>query len=184
MKLSLLFVIILIFPINLLADDIDWSKLNEVDSHYFIEISVKGCTLTLWDISGEKPEIVKVYKAGTPKQSPYIHIPLGWCRITRIQFDPAWYPTQKIKEYFKSHKGIDLPDVVKPGDPENYMGSVKLTLDCKGPRGPIFRIHGCRAVDEKLVGTRCSSGCTRMKNAEGRELGKTVDVGTPVYIHM
>lgn len=43
-----------------------------------------------------------------------------------------------------------------------------------------FSIHG--TDDDSVIGTRCSAGCVRMRNADVEELYENIEVGIPVIL--
>ena len=68
----------------------------------------------------------------------------------------------------------ELVDFVKPGVKDNPMGPFKIILS----HGYGFRIHGNN--NPGSIGHSVTSGCIRMRNDEGREMAKRIDVGTEV----
>jgi L,D-transpeptidase ErfK/SrfK len=99
--------------------------------------------------------------------------PLISTSITKKVADPAWYPPASIREYM-SNKGIDLPDVVKPG-PKNPLGQYALHL-----RIPGYLIHG--TDKQTSVGTFVSSGCMRLMREPIEFLYQAAEIGTPVNV--
>lgn len=103
--------------------------------------------------------------------------PTGSGRITKIEFNPRWYPPPVTRATFKE-KGIDLPSVVPPNHPLNFMGAFKIHLSHCTTRGCFYRIHGNN--DQSKIGKRVTGGCVRMYNEEGIEMARLVPVGTKV----
>jgi len=67
------------------------------------------------------------------------------------------------------------------GHEKHRLGSRWLGL--KGdPALKGYGIHGCRADEEHEIGTECSQGCVRMRNAEVEEVYDIVPVNTRVVI--
>lgn len=147
--------------------------------HYYIEISISGRRLTLFEkgVNGERSEVA-AYAVGTALRGLDTY-PLGLGKVTAVQFDPWWYPTPYARQVFRE-RGIALPAKVPPGDPLNYMGPFKISLSHKTRKGAIYRIHGNN--DPKRVGRRVTGGCFVMNNAEGIELARRIRVGTEVNI--
>jgi hypothetical protein len=80
--------------------------------------------------------------------------PLGKREITRIVWNPWWYPP-KNREWAKDE--VDMP----PG-PKNPMGPVKMDI------GARYYIHGTN--EEWTVGRPVTHGCVRLKNADAKEM--------------
>ena len=93
--------------------------------------------------------------------------PQGVGKVTQIAINPTWYPTPKTISHFKT-KGIDLPNAVPPGHPQNYMGAAKINLTHSIDGKTIYRIHG--TINDKTIGSYESSGCIRMKNKDAVEV--------------
>ena len=67
------------------------------------------------------------------------------------------------------------------GHEKHRLGSRWLGL--KGdPSLKGYGIHGCRADEETEIGTQCSQGCVRMRNADVEEIYDIVPVNTRVVI--
>lgn len=103
--------------------------------------------------------------------------PTGSGRIIKIEFSPRWYPPPVTRATFRE-KGIDLPSVVPPHHPLNFMGDFKIHLSHCTERGCFYRIHGNN--DKSKIGKRVTGGCVRMYNEEGMEMARLVPVGTKV----
>jgi len=103
--------------------------------------------------------------------------PMGPGRITKIEFNPKWYPPPVTRATFKE-KGINLPSVVPAGHPLNFMGAFKIHISHCTSRGCFYRIHGNN--DKSKIGKRVTGGCVRMYNDEGVELARFVPIGTKV----
>ncbi len=148
-------------------------------SRYYIEISISGNTLTLFEKSGEGNLMpLRQYPVGSAVRGLDIY-PTGLGRVTGIYFDPWWYPTPYSRQVFRE-RGIELPPAVPPGHPLNYMGKFKITLSHKTRKGAIYRIHG--ANNPQRVGRRVTGGCFVMYNDQGLELARAISVGTEVNI--
>ena len=99
--------------------------------------------------------------------------PQGWGVVTGISFEPSWRPTPAMKERALK-KGKPLPEYVGPGVKDNPMGPFKIILS----HGYGFRIHGNN--NPNSIGRPVTSGCIRMRNDEGKDMAKLIDVGTEV----
>jgi lipoprotein-anchoring transpeptidase ErfK/SrfK len=146
---------------------------------YFIEISISGNLLTLYEKNGtsEKTPIAE-YTVGTAVRGLKTY-PLGLGKVTGIYFNPWWYPTPYSRQVFRE-RGIDLPSAVPPGHRLNYMGPFKISLSHRTRKGAIYRIHGNN--DPKRVGRRVTGGCFVMDNTDGLALARKIRVGTEVNI--
>ena len=146
---------------------------------YQIKISVSERKLYLYQREGTAVlNLLRKYDIATAIRG-LDPVPLGFGRITKIEFNPRWYPPPITRAIFKA-KGINLPTVVKPGDPLNFMGAFKIYLSHCTSRGCFYRIHGNN--DKSKIGKRVTGGCVRMYNEEGLELARKVSVGTEVII--
>jgi len=146
---------------------------------YRVVVSVSQCKLRIFhrtDEVGLQP--VKEYVVGTASRA-LDEAPLGKGTIVDIELNPAWNPTDYTRTIYRQ-KGIELPRVVPPGAPLNYMGSFKIILSHKTSHGAVYRIHGNN--DPARVGKRITGGCICMKNDEGLELAAMLSVGTEVDI--
>ncbi|WP_218109094.1 L,D-transpeptidase [Desulfolutivibrio sulfoxidireducens] len=143
----------------------------ERKNRYAIEVFLSECKLVLYEKQadgGRHP--MRTFVVATPAND--VEPPQGWGVITQIEFEPWWRPTENMKRRARQ-KGRSLPDVVPPGA-KNPMGPFKMHLS----HGFAFRIHGNN--DPKSIGRRVTNGCIRMRNDEGVELAKILDVGTEV----
>jgi L,D-transpeptidase YcfS len=104
---------------------------------------------------------LKTYIVSTGKDN--IEKPFGVGMISKISLNPIWYPTADTIKSFKK-RGINLPNVVLPGDKYNYMGAAKINLTHEVNGKSTYRIHG--TLNEKTLGTNESAGCIRMKNSD------------------
>ena len=121
------------------------------------------------------------YRVATVKKTEKKY-PVGKGVVTKIEFNPAWYPTPRTRGEF-AKKNIFLAEKIPAGHKFNYMGSFKIHLSHSVPgKGEVFRIHGTRKEDESKIGTRASGGCIRMFNAEGESLARKISIGTEVEI--
>ncbi len=155
------------------------NRTQETHANYYIEVSLSRCTLSLY----EKREhdsllLLKEYRVGTAAKG-IPAFPLGKGKVTRIELNPWWHPTEYTREIYRQ-KGIALPKAVPPGDPLNYMGAFKIYLSHTTARGNIYRIHGTN--NTKRLGRRVTGGCICMDNTEGLDLARTISVGTEVNI--
>jgi len=101
------------------------------------------------------------YPVAVPKSNLY-HRPTEG-ELIKIIVNPAWYPTEKTRNYYLKTKGVELPKIVPPTDPRNAMGAAKLIIKFNGVSEPI-RIHGTN--DPNSIGKRITRGCIRLRNKD------------------
>lgn len=143
----------------------------ERKNRYAVEVFLADCKLVLYEKlpdGGRRP--ARTFQVATPAGD--VEPPQGWGVITQIEFEPWWRPTENMKRRARQ-KGRSLPDVMPPGK-QNPMGPFKMHLS----HGDAFRIHGNN--DPKSIGRKVTNGCIRMRNDEGMELARILDVGTEV----
>ncbi len=102
--------------------------------------------------------------------------PIGTTKVVKKDRDPAWRPTQSIRDEH-ARDGDILPAVIPGGSPENPLGRFALRLGF-----PEYLIHG---VDERKtygIGMRVTHGCIRMYPTDIEALFPMVVVNTPVEI--
>jgi lipoprotein-anchoring transpeptidase ErfK/SrfK len=146
---------------------------------YYVEISISGTKLTLFETNGNGERVpVAEYPVGTAVRGLATY-PLGLGKVTGIYFNPWWHPTPYSRQVFRG-RGIELPSAVPPGHPLNYMGPFKIALSHKTWKGAIYRIHGNN--NPKRVGRRVTGGCFVMNNDDGLALAHKIKVGTEVNI--
>lgn len=181
---SFLILLCISIMISLLVSLFRWSAAYSEDqitkttpATYQIVVRVAERKLRLYEQNGQgglnlrqEYEVATAIKGLKPQ-------PMGAGRITKIEFNPRWYPPPVTKETFKE-KGIDLPSVVPPHHPLNYMGAFKIHLSHCTERGCFYRIHGNN--DQSKIGKRVTGGCVRMNNEEGTAMARLVPVGTKV----
>lgn len=100
--------------------------------------------------------------------------PVTQAQVTAKVDDPAWYPNENTREWYRREKNEILPPVV-PAGPENPLGQHALILDADG-----LLIHGTHRPAG--VGMRVSQGCIRLYPESIANLIGQVPVGTPVRI--
>ena len=67
------------------------------------------------------------------------------------------------------------------GHAKHRLGAYWLGLkSTDGHKG--YGIHGCPKTEEELIGTQCSKGCVRMRDAEIEEIYEIIPVGTRVRV--
>ena len=178
--LSLCFFTTIVQAKNNAADTIK-SKQQAQDKSYYIEVSISKCKLTLFEKTPSHSLVpIREYKVGTAAWGLEV-IPTGKGFVTRIDFNPYWFPTEYTREIY-AQKGVTLPAAVQPGDPLNYMGTFKISLSHTTSHGSIYRIHGNN--NSNRVGKRVTGGCVCMDNKEGEELARMIKVGTEVNVVM
>jgi lipoprotein-anchoring transpeptidase ErfK/SrfK len=187
MKSLFLGVMIIILALPLMAEEnrpshstaLTDTPANAEKKQSLVEISIRRETLILFEKNDEGRWVPRQeYKVGTAVQG-LDEYPRGKGKVTAISFNPWWYPTPYSREVFRE-RGIDLPHAVRPGDPLNYMGAVKISLSHSTSKGAIYRIHGNN--NPGRVGRRVTGGCFVMYNEDVLELARIISVGTEVNI--
>jgi L,D-transpeptidase YnhG len=157
----------------------DATKAGKMQRKYSIEVSISKRILTINEIDGtDLITFVREYSVGTVARGVET-FPIGKGRVTKIDFNPIWYPTEYTREIYRK-KGIELPKAIPAGSSLNYMGAFKIHLSHKTSHGAVYRIHGNN--NQNRVGKRVTGGCICMDNKEGLELAKLISVGTEVNI--
>ena len=148
------------------------AEFNASKNRYSIEVRLSQRRLYLYEnLPDGSRHLARAYTVAVPGRD--MEAPQGWGVVTGISFEPWWRPTPAMKERARK-KGKTLPEVVKPGVKENPMGPFKIILS----HGYGFRIHGNN--NPGSIGRPVTSGCIRMRNDEGKDLAKLIDVGTEV----
>jgi len=145
---------------------------NDRKNRYIIEVHLSERKLYLYEnLPDGSRHLARTYVVAVPGRD--MEAPHGWGVVTGISFEPTWVPTPAMKERAKK-KGKTLPTMVKPGAKDNPMGPFKIILS----HGYGFRIHGNN--NPGSIGHSVTSGCIRMRNDEGKDMAKMIDVGTEV----
>lgn len=100
--------------------------------------------------------------------------PVTQAQVTAKVDNPAWYPNENTREWYRREKNEILPPVV-PAGPENPLGQHALILNADG-----LLIHGTHRPAG--VGMRVSQGCIRLYPESIANLIGQVPVGTQVRI--
>ncbi|WP_428559421.1 MAG: L,D-transpeptidase [Solidesulfovibrio sp. DCME] len=141
-------------------------------NRYSIEVRLSQRRLYLYEnLPDGSRHLARSYTVAVPGRD--MEAPQGWGVVTGISFEPWWRPTAAMKERARK-QGKELPEVVKPGVKENPMGPFKIILS----HGFGFRIHGNN--NPGSIGRPVTSGCIRMRNDEGKDMARMIDVGTEV----
>jgi len=145
---------------------------NARKNRYVIEVHLGEHRLYLYEnLPDGTRRLVHAYVVAVPGRD--MEAPHGWGVVTGISFEPTWVPTQAMRVRARK-KGKTLPPFVKPGVKANPMGSFKIILS----HGNGYRIHGNN--NPGSIGRSVTSGCIRMRNAEGKDMAQMIDVGTEV----
>ncbi len=99
--------------------------------------------------------------------------PTGEMRVAHKLDNPAWYPTQGVRDYYAA-QGEWVPAMVPPG-PDNPLGAHAIVLDRDG-----YLIHGTHRPAG--VGMRVSQGCIRLYPEGISKLIRAVPMGARVRI--
>ncbi|HML55649.1 MAG TPA: L,D-transpeptidase [Solidesulfovibrio magneticus] len=150
----------------------DAAAYNARKNHYSIEVHLSQRKLFLYEnLPDGSRHLARSYVVAVPGRD--MEAPQGWGVVTGISFEPSWRPTPAMKERALK-KGKPLPEYVGPGVKDNPMGPFKIILS----HGYGFRIHGNN--NPNSIGRPVTSGCIRMRNDEGKDMAKLIDVGTEV----
>ena len=150
----------------------DAAAYNARKNRYSIEVHLSQRKLFLYEnLPDGSRHLARSYVVAVPGRD--MEAPQGWGVVTGISFEPWWRPTPAMKERARK-QGKTLPEVVKPGVRENPMGPFKIILS----HGYGVRIHGNN--NPGSIGRPVTSGCIRMRNDEGKDMAKLIDVGTEV----
>jgi lipoprotein-anchoring transpeptidase ErfK/SrfK len=98
--------------------------------------------------------------------------PVGEYTVGPKTPDPTWYVPPNLQ------REQGLPPVVRPGDPRNPLGSHWITL--VHPRIQGLGIHGTN--DDRVIGSRATYGCIRLRNEDVSRLFDLVSEGMRVRI--
>ena len=154
------------------TSDERYAEFAASNNRYSIEVRLSQRRLYLYEnLPDGSRRLAQVYTVAVPSRD--MEAPQGWGVVTGVSFEPWWRPTPAMKERARK-KGKTLPESVPPGVKENPMGTFKIFLS----HGMGFRIHGNN--NPGSIGRPVTSGCIRMRNDEGREMAKRIDVGTEV----
>ena len=154
------------------AGDDRYAEFAASNNRYSIEVRLSQRRLYLYEnFPDGSRRLAQAYTVAVPSKD--MEAPQGWGVVTGVSFEPWWRPTPAMKERARK-KGKTLPESVRPGVKENPMGTFKIFLS----HGMGFRIHGNN--NPGSIGRPVTSGCIRMRNDEGREMAKRIDVGTEV----
>lgn len=154
------------------AMETDAAAQSALKNHFAIEVHLSQRKLFLYEnLPDGSRHLVRQYVVAVPGRD--MEAPQGWGVVTGISFEPSWRPTPAMKERALK-KGKPLPEYVGPGVKDNPMGTFKIILS----HGYGFRIHGNN--NPGSIGRPVTSGCIRMRNDEGKDMAKMIDVGTEV----
>ncbi|HRY76984.1 MAG TPA: L,D-transpeptidase [Candidatus Paceibacterota bacterium] len=133
------------------------------DYDYLLLVEISSKTLILYQLDGDQKEI-KRFPVATPLSSKALPLPLIGT-VTKIEINPAWYPTSATRSAYLKKYGKELPAVIRAGDPRNAMGKAQLVIAYtnKSFHLPI-RIHGNN--DRASIGKKATRGCIRMLNED------------------
>ena len=140
---------------------------------FYIKIKISEKKLIL--IKNEKR--IKEFPIAVPAGN-YYPLPLTG-KITEIEYNPFWYPTEGTRRDYFRKWGVELPRIISPGHPQNAMGKVKFIIKFEDSFTPLVRIHGTNESDS--IGKRITRGCVRLFNQDILELAKMIE-GTKTFV--
>lgn len=111
-------------------------------------------------IDGFNRRELATFPVALPRVTPKLPV-LG--EVERVIIDPIWWPTKPTRNYYKAVRNMELPEIIRPGDPRNAMGKAVIKIKfLSGDINNAVVIHGTN--DLSSIGKRISRGCIRMKN--------------------
>ena len=138
---------------------IDQSALQPGQPDIKITVNVPSFRLTLWQNGKE----VKRYEVGVGmKKYPIV---IGQRRITQVIWNPEWVPPDS-EWVSEGHSDVEPGEHVKPGDPRNPLGKLKI------PLGDGFLLH--QAAKPSDLGHLVSHGCIRVLKDEIGDLATKI----------
>lgn len=143
---------------------ISWPLSAEEKSEYLLIVDISKRNLTIYLTEDGETEIAS-YLIAVPKND-WLPLPLIG-EVKKTELNPLWYPTKKTRIAYLNKNGVELPEIIKPGDQKNAMGLAKIVVEFENFKTPI-RIHGTN--DPSSIGKRVSRGCIRMHNNQILEL--------------
>jgi len=123
-----------------------------------LTLNVPTFRLTLWQNGKE----VKSYFVGVGMKDYPIYI--GDREASQVIWNPTWIPPKS--DWVGERKGIKPGQVIKPGDPRNPIGKVKI------PLGDAYLIH--QAAKPTDLGNLVSHGCVRMLRSDLYDLAEKI----------
>jgi murein L,D-transpeptidase YcbB/YkuD len=145
------------------SDKLTGSKIEKTtlvagDGNIEITVNVPAFQLTLWQNGKE----VKTYPIGVGMKDYPIYI--GDRLATEVIWNPNWIPPDS--EWVEGSKNVKPLEVIKPTDPRNPLGKLKI------PLGDGYLIHQAKGVND--LGELVSHGCVRMLKADLFDLGEKI----------
>lgn len=135
-------------------------------AEYLIRVDFREARLYLYDDGRE----VGNFPVALPMVNPKLPI-IGI--VERVEENPYWAPTKATREYYFKKSGVELPKLIRPGDPRNAMGKRKIRIAFDDAHvNQTIRIHGTN--QEESIGRRVSRGCIRMRNDDIKKLSEII----------
>jgi lipoprotein-anchoring transpeptidase ErfK/SrfK len=123
-----------------------------------ITVDVPAFRLTLWQNGKE----VKTYRIGVGLRD--YPITISERKVTELIWNPAWIPPDS--DWVAGRKGVKPGQVIKPTDPRNPLGKLKI------PLGAGYLIHEAKGAGD--LGSLVSHGCVRMMRADLYDLAEKI----------
>ena len=123
-----------------------------------LTLNVPSFRLTLWQNDRE----VKSYFVGVGEKDYPVYI--GDREATEVIWNPAWIVPSS--DWTRGRKGVRPGQVVKPTNPNNPLGKLKI------PLGDGYLIHQAAATTD--LGGLVSHGCVRMLRADLYDLAEKI----------
>lgn len=137
---------------------IEKTELAPGEADIKITVNVPAFQMTLWQNGRE----VKTYWIGVGMKDYPIYI--GRRQASAVIWNPNWIPPDS--DWVTGHKGVKVGEVIKPTDPRNPLGRLKI------PLGDGFLIHQATGVDN--LGSLVSHGCVRVLLPDLYDLGEKI----------
>lgn len=132
---------------------------------YSIEVNISEKKLFLI----KDKEKMKEFPIAVPSGN-YFALPLIG-EVSKIIYNPVWYPTEATRRDYFARKGVELPRIVRADDPRNALGKVNFIIKFQGFTG-LIRIHGTN--EPESIGKKITRGCIRLYNEDAVELAEII----------
>ncbi|HLL74588.1 MAG TPA: L,D-transpeptidase [Pyrinomonadaceae bacterium] len=123
-----------------------------------VTVDVPAFRLTLWQNGKE----VKTYRVGVGKLD--YPITISERKVSELVWNPDWIPPNS--DWVVGRKGVKPGEVIKPTDPRNPLGKMKI------PLGSGYLIHEATGLGD--LGSLVSHGCIRMLRADLYDLAEKI----------
>jgi lipoprotein-anchoring transpeptidase ErfK/SrfK len=155
--LALILLLALITPLSAQS-----TVVQNPNNDYLLLVQIDSKTLILYQLDhGQRIEI-KRFLVATPAYPKALPLPLIGI-VTKMELNPAWYPTPATRSAYLKKHGKELPAAISANDSRNAKGKAQLIIAYENFDLPI-RIHGNNDPDS--IGKNATRGCIRMFNED------------------